>query len=159
MKPFTNALLAPQQQYFNYRLSSQRMVTEGAYGQLKERWRIFLKKCDSRPEEVRLASLACIVLHNVCFDRGDTILQKLDLTRVPSTGELRNRTTIRRFLQMRNCSKIRDTSPQANCIRERYGVCQMFLADVKLFRTGEPYNCSTMIVNYVWKLKSLFCSS
>ena len=32
----------------------------------------------------------------------------------------------------------------------------MFLVDVKLFRTGEPYNCSTMIVNYVWKLKSLF---
>ena len=123
MKPFTNALLALQQQYFNYRLSSERMVTEGAYGQPKERWRIFLTKCESRPEEVRLASLACIILHNVCFDRGDTILQKLDLTRVPSTGELRNRATIRRLLHMRNCPKIRDTSSQATRIREGYGVC------------------------------------
>lgn len=110
------------------------MVTEGAYGQLKGRCRILLRKCESRPEEVRLASLACIVLHNVCLDRGDTISQKLDLTRDPSTGELRDRATIRRLLQMRNCPKIRDTCPQATRIRnvlvekfwrerEGHGVC------------------------------------
>lgn len=112
MKPFKNAVLTPQQRYFNYRLSRGRMVTEGAYGQLKGRWRVLLRKCESRPEEVTLASLACIVLHNVCLDRGDTISKKLDLTRDPSTGELRDRATIRRLLQMRNCPKIRDTCPQ-----------------------------------------------
>lgn len=50
MKPFTNALLAPQQQYFNYRLSSERMVTEGAYGQLKDGGEFFLEnvKADQR---------------------------------------------------------------------------------------------------------------
>lgn len=69
-------------------------MTEGAYGQLKDRWRVLLRKCESRLEEVRLASLACIVLHNVCLDRGDTISKKLDLTRDPSTGELRDRATI-----------------------------------------------------------------
>ena len=67
LKPFTNAVLTPQQRYFSYRLSRGRMVTEGAYRQLKGRWRILLRKCESRPEEVRLASLACIVLHNVCL--------------------------------------------------------------------------------------------
>ena len=35
MKSYTNAVLSPQQRYFNHRLSRARMVTEGAYGQLK----------------------------------------------------------------------------------------------------------------------------
>ena len=116
MKPFINAVLTPQQRFFNYRLSRGRMVTEGAYRQLKGRWRSLLGKCESRPEEVKLTSLACIVLH-VCLDRGDPISKKLDLTRNPSTGELRDRPTIRRLLQMRNCPKIRDTCPQTTRIR------------------------------------------
>ena len=110
------------------------MVTEGTYGQLKGRWRILLRKCESSPEEVKLASLACIVLHNICIDRGDAISQKLDPTRDPSTAELRDRATIRRHLQMRDCPKIRDTCPQATHIRnvlvekfwrerEGHGVC------------------------------------
>ena len=37
LKPYTNAVLTPQQPYFNYRLSRARMVTEAAYGQLKGR--------------------------------------------------------------------------------------------------------------------------
>ena len=37
MKPYTNAILSQEQRYFNYRLSRARMVTEGAYGQLKGR--------------------------------------------------------------------------------------------------------------------------
>ena len=35
MKPYTDAVLTLEQRYFNYRLSRARMVTEGAYGQLK----------------------------------------------------------------------------------------------------------------------------
>ena len=93
------------------------MLTEGAYRQLKGRWRILLRKCERRLEDVRLASLACIVLHNVCLDRGNTISQKLDLTRDPYTGELRGRATIRRLLQMRNRPKIRDTCPHATRIQ------------------------------------------
>ena len=37
MKPFTNAVLTPQQHYLNYCLSRACMVTEAAYGQLKGR--------------------------------------------------------------------------------------------------------------------------
>jgi hypothetical protein len=40
MKPFTHSVLIEKQRYFNYRLSRARMVTEGAYGQLKGRWRV-----------------------------------------------------------------------------------------------------------------------
>lgn len=36
MKPYANAVLSPKQRYFNYRSSRSRMVTEGAYGQLRE---------------------------------------------------------------------------------------------------------------------------
>ena len=34
MRPFTNAVLTPQQCSFNYRLSRVRMVTEAGYAQL-----------------------------------------------------------------------------------------------------------------------------
>ena len=40
MKPYTNAVLSEKQKYFNYHLSRARIVTEGAYGQLKGRWRV-----------------------------------------------------------------------------------------------------------------------
>ena len=61
MKPYTNALLSPQQRYFNYRLSRGRMVIEGAYGQLKGRWRVLLRKNESDKEHVSTATLACMV--------------------------------------------------------------------------------------------------
>lgn len=61
MKPFTNAVLTPQQRYFNYRLSRGRMVTEGAYGQLKGRWRILLRKCESRADWLHWPALFSIM--------------------------------------------------------------------------------------------------
>ena len=73
MKPYTNAKLTPKQRYFNYRLSRARMVTEGAYGQLKGRWRVLLRKCDSRPDEVKIVTLSCMILHNICISQGDVM--------------------------------------------------------------------------------------
>ena len=118
MKPYTNAVLTPKQRNFNYRLSRARMVTEGAYGQLKGRWRVLLRKCESTPEEVKIATLACIVLHNICLERGDTIPTKLDLTIDPLTNQKRNRNTIRALLNMRNCKPVKDSSRSANQIRK-----------------------------------------
>ena len=104
LKPYTNAVLTPQQRYFNYRLSRARMVTEGAYGQLKGRWRVLLRKNESSKEQVRITTLACIVLHNICTDRGDSLSHKLDLTLDPVTQEKRDREEIRKLLQMRVCT-------------------------------------------------------
>ena len=123
-KPFTNAVLTPQQHYFNYRLSRARMVTECAYGQLKGRWRVLERKCESPPEIVRMVTLACIVLHNICIEREDTISRKLDLTFDPLTNNRRDRDEIRRLLLMRNCQRVNDTSYQASCIRN--ALSQMF---------------------------------
>ena len=118
MKPYTDAVLTPQQHYFNYRLSRARMVTEGAYGQLKGRWRILLKKCESSRDEIRSGALACMVLHNVCIEQGDTISRKLDLSLDPHTQGRRYRSHIRELLQMRECRKVKSTSAQAQKVRD-----------------------------------------
>ena len=117
MKPFTNAVLSPQQSNFNYRLSRARMVTEGAYGQLKGRWRVLMRKCESAPEKVRTITLACIVLHNICIEREDTLSNQLNLSVDPGTNKRRDREVIRQILNMRNCQRVPDNSRQATRIR------------------------------------------
>ena len=117
MKPFTNAVLTPQQQYFNYRLSRARMVTEEAYGELKGRWRVLLRRCESTQEEVRDNTLACIVLHNICIERGETLCRQLNATVDPATNQRRPRDVIRRLLNMSDCPRKRDNCHHANQIR------------------------------------------
>ncbi len=118
MKPFTNANTTPMQRYFNYRLSRARMVTECAYGQLKGRWRILLRKNESQQNNARAVTLACVVLHNICIDRGDAVSRKMDLSLHPQTGEKRDREVIREMLDMTRCLPIRDTCRQANLVRD-----------------------------------------
>ena len=96
MKPCTNANPTPQQRYYNYRLSRARMVTEGAFGQLKGRWRVLLRRCECSQENTKKAALACVVLHNICLEKGDTITREMDLAIDPKTGNRRDRATIRR---------------------------------------------------------------
>lgn len=118
MKPFSNAVLTPKQRYFNYRLSRARMVTEGCYGQMKGRWRVTLRKNESSKEEVKTTTLACMVLHNICIDRGETLSKQLDLTLDPVTNQRRDRNQVRELLQMTSCERMRDPSKQANAIRD-----------------------------------------
>ena len=112
MKPYGNAVLTPEQRYFNYRLSRARMVTEGCSGQLKGRWRILLRKCENSKDEMKATTLACMVLHDICIDNGDTISSKLNLTVDPSTIERRDSAQIRELLMMTSCEKMRDSSHQ-----------------------------------------------
>ena len=79
MKPFSNAVLSIDQKYFNYRLSRARMVTEGAFGRLKECWRVLQRKCECNKDTVKLVTLACIVLHNLCILLGDTSPRHWDI--------------------------------------------------------------------------------
>ena len=107
MKPYGNANLTPEEGYFNYRLSRARMVTERAYGQLKSRWRVLYRKLKCRPDSVKLAALACIVLHNICITTKDSLPAQLDLSIDPFTQKKRSREEIRDLLQMRNCLRER----------------------------------------------------
>ena len=118
MKPYTNATLSPKQRYFNYRLSRARMVTEGAYGQLKGRWRVLLRKSESNKDLVRTVTFVCMVLHNICIDQGDSISRKLDLTVDPSIQEKRDREEIKKLLQMTECRSSKDSSGEAMKVRD-----------------------------------------
>ena len=87
MKPYTSAVLTPSQQYSNYRLSKARMSIEEAYGELKGRWRVLQRKCESA-QEVRDNALAYIVLHNICIERGRLCVDRLmKLWILPQTRE------------------------------------------------------------------------
>lgn len=118
LKPYTNAVLTAKQRYFNYRLSRARMVTEGAYGQLKGRWRVLLRRNESGPHEAKTATLTCMTLHNICIEKGDTISRNLDLTIDPQTNERKPREAIRDQLHMTACKKVEDTCIQAGRIRD-----------------------------------------
>ena len=91
MKSFTNSVLTQKQKNFNYRLSRARMVTEGAYGKLKGRWRVLYGKCEIRVDNVKTIVLACIVLHNIYTDRGDSAPRQWDLSRDPASNKKRPR--------------------------------------------------------------------
>ena len=110
MKPYGAANLTPEEGYFNYRLSRARMITERAYGQLKSRWRVLFRKLECRPGSVKLAALACIVLHNICITTKCNLPVQLDLSIDPYTQKRRSREEIRDLLQMRSCPKKKDSS-------------------------------------------------
>ena len=118
MKLYGNAILTPEQRYFNYRLSRARMVTEGAYGKLKGRWRVLSRKCESKVETVKAITLACVVLHNVCIAKRDVTLRQWDMRYDPVTNKRRSTEEVQRLLQMRSCQRIRDTNRKAVMIRE-----------------------------------------
>ena len=81
------------------------MVTERAYGQLKSRWRVLYRKLECRPDSMKLATLACIALHNICITTKDSLPAQLDLSIDPFTQKKRSREEIRDLLQMCNCPK------------------------------------------------------
>ena len=89
MKPYSSGILNEKQRYYNYRLSRSRMVTECAYGHLKSWWRVLYKKSECCKETVKTVVLACVVLHNICIDKGDGISPQLDLTVDPATHQRR----------------------------------------------------------------------
>lgn len=94
------------------------MVTEGANGQLKGRWRVLLRKNESDKEHVRTATSACMVLHNVCLLRGESIPRKLHLTVGPDGKVRRNRDEITKLLLMRECKSVHDVLGEATRVRD-----------------------------------------
>ena len=84
MKPYplTNAL-TPAQIKFNKKLSGARVTVERAFGILKARWRMLLKRLDSQITNVSDTIIACCVLHDFCqlqndeYIDDDEVLQEL----------------------------------------------------------------------------------
>ena len=82
LKPYPiNAILNRSQRRFNKTLSSAQSTVERAFGILKGRWRILLKRLDSR-FYVSEFILTCCILHNFCQEAGeefndDEVLQRI----------------------------------------------------------------------------------
>ncbi|MBC8083259.1 MAG: aldehyde dehydrogenase family protein [Hymenobacter sp.] len=58
--------------HWNFVQSSTRMCIERAFGMLKGRWRILLKRVDMQLKNVPEMVSACLVLHNICIIFGDS---------------------------------------------------------------------------------------
>ena len=69
-----DGILPDDKRYFIYRHSRARLVTEGAFGRLKMRFRVLLIR--DNKETVELYGLACVVLRNLC----DLIPRKFNIT-------------------------------------------------------------------------------
>ena len=72
MKPFPDrGRLTAEQRKFNLKFSALRCVVERAFGMLKSRWRIILKKIEQKTTTLKKTVIAACVLHNICIERGD----------------------------------------------------------------------------------------
>ena len=108
LKPYSNAVLTLKQRYFNYHLSRARMVTEGAYGQLKGCWHVLHRKYESSAKEVKIITLACVILHNICISQNDQLPKYWDIT-----SDLHTSTKVRDTLDMTKAQKVKDSEKEA----------------------------------------------
>ena len=103
MKPYplTNAL-TPTQIKFNKKLSGARVNVERAFGILKARWRMLLKRLDSQITNVSDTIIACCVLHNFCqlqneeYKDDDEVLQELIRKEMEANSTRRKNNTFAR---------------------------------------------------------------
>ena len=71
MKPFPEGTRDRDEIKFNRQLSSAQVKVEFAFGILKNRWRILMKRFDSSVAFAIWCTVACAVLHNICLRNGD----------------------------------------------------------------------------------------
>ena len=102
MKLHGDAVLTPEKAYFNYRLSRARIITEGAFGKLKARFRVLFRNCESKKGTVKIMGLACVVFHNLCIDKEDIIPRKFDLSYDHVTNKRSGRAELRDMLNLTN---------------------------------------------------------
>ena len=67
LTPYAGANLGSAQAKFNFNHSSQRIIIEHAFGQLKGRFRLLSKQIDVATCNVEQIAVACCTLHNFCL--------------------------------------------------------------------------------------------
>ena len=105
MKPYGDAILPDDKRYFNYRHSRARLVTEGAFGRLKYRFRVLFRKCESNKETVKSDGLICVVLHDLCIKGGDLVPRKFDLTLDHASNQRLSPEEVRDVLVLRSTNQ------------------------------------------------------
>ena len=72
VKPYPDrGHLTPDEREFSKKLSAARSVVERAFGKLKGRWRLLLKKIEQQTRTLSKTVLTACVLHNICVNHGD----------------------------------------------------------------------------------------
>ena len=123
------------------------MVVEGAFGQLKGRWRVLMRKNECKEETLKMMSLACVVLHNICIDLNDNIKKHWDAGYDPKTNKRRPQDQVRDLLHMTKCKRVPDTCKNAakirDCLKDKFWKenKDMVLIRLKIDDTVKPnYN-------------------
>ena len=104
MKPYGDAVLTPDKRYFNCRSSRSRMVTDGAFGKLKRRFRVLHRKHESNKKTVKIMSFTYVVLHSICIDKADLVPRKFGLTHDMASNKRRESNGLRNFLHLTDCN-------------------------------------------------------
>ena len=71
LKPFSDSTTDSAEKKFNIELSRAHVAVECAFGVLKSRFQILMKKIDDTLERSNQIIVACCVLHNICIGNGD----------------------------------------------------------------------------------------
>ncbi|XP_054846385.1 putative nuclease HARBI1 [Eublepharis macularius] len=74
MKPYGTHAETEAHRNFNRALSRARNVVERSFGRLKSRFRCLATRLNCREENVVTVVSACVILHNICEERGHQLL-------------------------------------------------------------------------------------
>ena len=107
------------------------MVTECAFGQLKGRWRLLYSKSEVNQHSLKVNILACIVLHNICIEKVDSISRKLDLSYDKNDNTRKSPEELRRILKMVSSKSYLDTSKGAAILRNN--ICDYLRSKKELY--------------------------
>lgn len=84
MKRYSQQNLTPNQKVYNKRHSSSRVIVENAFGWLKQRFRELHRGSESSPENLKMAALASVTLHNIMIEQREPMF--LDNPDRPAAG-------------------------------------------------------------------------
>ncbi|XP_054845619.1 uncharacterized protein LOC129336516 [Eublepharis macularius] len=77
MKPYGKLAVSSREQNFDRCLSRCRNQVEKSFGRLKGRWQCLLQRLKAREENLVSIITACVILHNICEERGQHCLGEL----------------------------------------------------------------------------------
>lgn len=92
MRPYPGRELNDSKRVFNYRLSRARRTVENAFGILIQKFRIFTRRIQAKPENVDNIILTACILHNFIkkYDTNTYNYQNANLNNVPQEQALQN---------------------------------------------------------------------
>lgn len=88
MRPYPGKGLTDGKRIFNYRLSRARRISENAFGILVQKFRIFFRRLQGKPEHITTIILAACTLHNfIRQNEGSTTAASYESDGTESTSE------------------------------------------------------------------------